>query len=415
MIMKHAFYSLLASTSLMLTACSTDTPDSERVEQSAASAMAEVQDAVSTVGSRVESVTGIINAAADWQLAHMEDFESYVPSLVKRTNEPRGWVQGTFYLGLARWAMATDNEQYLDYLRAHGDQEGWELGPRIYHGDDHVIAQYYLHIYEQDKKSEQIEPLVKVFEEILTNQPTSSLDFGPRGKYADQDYDHDCQKRWCWSDALFMSPPVWFHLSQLTGDQKYAEYAHREFKDVTDYLFDNNDDLYVRDSRFFERREENGQKIYWSRGNGWVYAGLTKIMDTLDPADARHDYYASIFKRMSKSLAAKQGDAGYWPVSLAAGELYTVPESSGTAFFIAGLAWGVNNGLLAADEYMPVIVKGWDALRAAQKDDGMLGFVQQIGYAPDRVSPDETHLYGAGAFLLAGTQMLELAEKGIYQ
>jgi len=169
------------------------------------------------------------------------------------------------------------------------------------------------------------------------------------------------------------------------------------------------------DSRFFERREENGQKIYWSRGNGWVYAGLTKIMDTLDTADARHDYYASIFKRMSKSLAAKQGDAGYWPVSLAAGELYTVPESSGTAFFIAGLAWGVNNGLLAADEYMPVIVKGWDALRAAQKDDGMLGFVQQIGYAPDRVSPDETHLYGAGAFLLAGTQMLELAEKGIYQ
>ena len=109
----------------------------------------------------------------------------------------------------------------------------------------------------------------------------------------------------------------------------------------------------------------------------------------------------------------KQADNGYWPVSLAAGDIYTVPESSGTAFFIAGLAWGLNNGVLNAADYMPTIEKGWSALLKAQRDeDGMLGYVQQIGYAPDKVSADQTHLYGAGAYLLAGVQLLELAEKG---
>lgn len=350
------------------------------------------------------------DAAALWQLAHMTDFESYVPSFLHRTIEPRGWVQGTFYLGLSRWALATGNENYLHYLREHGNGQNWQLGPRDFHADDHVIAQYYLHIYEEDKIQQQITPTLKVFDHILQNRPDSSLDFGPMGKYADLDYEHDCQKRWCWSDALFMSPPVWFHLSQLTGDEKYANYAHKEFIDVTDYLFDTNDNLFIRDSRFFERREVNGSKIYWSRGNGWVFAGLTKIMDTMTTDNPKFDYYAEIYKKMAHSLANKQASSGYWPVSLGAGEIYTANESSGTAFFVAGLAWGINQGLLDTDKFLPVVEKGWAALLKAQRADGMLGYVQQIGYAPDEVSPDQTQLYGMGAFLLAGTQMYQLAQ-----
>lgn len=357
-----------------------------------------------------QAIIDAIDAAAQWQLAHMTDFESYVPSLVHRTEEPRGWVQGTFFLGLSRWAAATQNQAYFDYLRQHGDQQQWQLGPRDFHADDHVIAQYYLHIYDKDKKDEQIQAIKDVFDRILADPPAMSLDFGPVGKYRDQDYEHDCQKRWCWSDALFMSPPVWFHLTRITGDEKYANYAHQEFQAVTDYLFDTNDNLYVRDSRFFDRREDNGEKIYWSRGNGWVFAGITKILDTLSKDDPRYAYYTDIYTKMANSLAEKQADDGYWPVSLAAGDIYSVDESSGTAFFVAGLAWGINNGLLSEDSFMPVITKGWQALLRAQQDDGMLGYVQQIGFAPDKVSAGETQLYGAGAFLLAGVQMLEMAQ-----
>ena len=362
-------------------------------------------------GFSAQQVMQATDAAAQWQLAHMTDFESYVPSFLHRTKEPKGWVQGTFFLGLARWAAATNNQDYFSYLREHGDSQEWELGPRKFHADDHVIAQYYLHLYDLDKNAKQIEPLTNVFDHILANKPDSTLDFEPMGKYADQDYEHDCQKRWCWSDALFMSPPVWFHLSKITGNTDYADYAHEEFQAVTEYLFDMTDHLYVRDSRFFDRRESNDKKIFWSRGNGWVFAGLTKILETLELDDERYVYYADIYIKMAYTLADKQASTGYWPVSLAAGELYPANESSGTAFFVAGMAWGLNQGLLNESHFLPVVNKGWQALLNAQREDGMLGYVQQIGYAPDAVSPDQTQLYGAGAFLLAGTQMLELAKR----
>ena len=404
--MKYFLFVSVSVCLLLLTACQRQPGNNEAaVEQSS------TESSTETIQISEAEVVAAINAAADWQLAHMTDFASYVPSLVHRTEEPRGWVQGTFYLGLVRWATETSNDAYFDFLRQHGDAQEWQLGPRIFHADDHVIAQFYLHLYEKDKREVQRLATQGTFEHILENRPDSSLDFEPRGKFRDQDYEHDCQKRWCWSDALFMSPPVWFQLSSITGDPRYADYAHKEFVDVTNYLFDQDDALYLRDSRFFDRRESNGAKIYWSRGNGWVYAGLTKIIDSLQLNDPRREYYIELFKRMSSSLINKQADNGYWPVSLAAGDIYDVPESSGTAFFVAGLAWGLNHGILTDDAYLQSVKRGWQALRGAQKDDGMLGYVQQIGYAPDKVSPDETQLYGTGAFLLAGVQMLALVKK----
>jgi unsaturated rhamnogalacturonyl hydrolase len=356
-------------------------------------------------------IKAAVDSAADWQLARMDNFESYIPTFLHRTVEERGWVQGAFYLGLVRWAQTTNNEAYLDFLRNHGESQQWRLGDRTFHADDHVIAQYYLYLYDQDKQANMIGETISEFEKILAVKPNTSLDFVPKGKIQDEGYDHDCQKRWCWSDALFMSPPTWVHLSNITGDDKYAAYAHDEYLAVTEYLLDPEYSLYFRDSRFLERREDNGAKIFWSRGNGWVYSGLANIIEIMDANDPHRQWYIDLFLRMSESLVKLQADNGYWPVSLAAGELYPTPESSGTAFFVAGLAWGVNNNILDDASYLPAIQKGWDALLASQKADGMLGYVQQVGYAPDKVSPDETQLYGAGAFLLAGTEMLELADK----
>lgn len=401
--MNKIISSFCLAGTLMLSGCST----SETVDLKSDTVNLKSVTAIDTPA----NVKASINAAANWQQANMDNFESYIPTFLNRTVEPRGWVQGAYYLGLVRWAEATNNAKYRQFLVDHGKEQKWELGDRRYHADDHVIAQYYLYIYETQKNPEIIKPLLHEFDAILANQPTTSLDFEPRGKIRGEGYENDCQKRWCWSDALFMSPPVWFHLTKITGDDKYAAYAHQEFKAVTDYLFDEEYDLYFRDSRFFERRESDGKKIFWSRGNGWVYSGLTHIIDSLAANDSRRAYYIDLFKRMSKSLKALQADNGYWPVSLAAGDLYPVPESSGTAFFVSGFAWGINNNVLDKTEYLPTIKKGWNALLAAQKEDGMIGYVQQVGYAPDQVSPNQTQLYGAGAFLLAGTEMLELVSE----
>jgi rhamnogalacturonyl hydrolase YesR len=382
----------------LLSACSDAPPSLTEGSADAANNMPAADVQYSKAAMQVKAA---VDKAAQWQLARMENFESYIPTFLHRTVEERGWVQGAFYLGLVRWAIETNNKDYLAFLRDHGEAQNWRLGDRTFHADDHVIAQYYLYLYDQDQNNEIIKHTLSEFAVILEENPQTSLDFVPQGKIADLGYDHDCQKRWCWSDALFMSPPVWVHISNITGDDKYAAYSHKEYQAVTEYLLDPEYNLYFRDSRFLDRRESNGKKIFWSRGN----------IDIMDVNDPRRDWYIDLFKRMSATLQDLQNDNGYWPVSLAAGELYPSPESSGTAFFVAGMAWGINNGILDQADYLPNVRNGWSALLKAQKDDGMLGYVQQVGYAPDKVSPDETQLYGAGAFLLAGTEVLQLADK----
>jgi rhamnogalacturonyl hydrolase YesR len=203
-----------------------------------------------------------------------------------------------------------------------------------------------------------------------------------------------------------MAPAAWVRLSKATGDRRYLDHADAEFWATTDYLYDPAEHLYFRDSRFIIRRDADGRKIFWGRGNGWVFAGLVRILQALPADHPSRPRYEALFKEMAARLITLQGAQGYWPVSLL--EPQDTPETSGTGFFTYGLAWGVNQGLLPAKTYAPVARKGWSALERAVGPDGRLGWVQQIGVAPDKVAPTDTQLYGAGAFLMAATEVAKL-------
>jgi rhamnogalacturonyl hydrolase YesR len=88
------------------------------------------------------------------------------------------------------------------------------------------------------------------------------------------------------------------------------------------------------------------------------------------------------------------------------------PETSGTGFFVYGLAWGINHGLLPEKPHRHAVDRGWRALTAAVQRDGKLGWVQRIGAEPDQVSADDTQLYGVGAFLLAASEVSRLSPPG---
>jgi rhamnogalacturonyl hydrolase YesR len=208
-----------------------------------------------------------------------------------------------------------------------------------------------------------------------------------------------------------MAPPVWAALGNFSGDTRYLDYMHGEYQATIDYLFDAEENLFYRDGRFLERRSPQGSKIFWSRGNGWVYAGLPLLIEQLALDNPRRQTYINLYLQMSASLATLQGDHGYWPVSLLEGQHYPLPETSGTGFIVFGLAWGINQGLLPAEDYQPGVMRGWQALTQAVAADGKLGWVQQVGYGPDQVSAEDTQLYGVGAFLLASSEVLKLAHK----
>ena len=337
-------------------------------------------------------------AVADWQLRHMDGRFDYVQTHRPGTQNPRGWIQGAFYVGLTAFAERTSDAGYLQALRAHGEAQAWGLGKRPLHADDHVIAQSWLWLHARDQDPAQLAPVKARFDAILADPPRADLTF------IDGTEDQPCQARWCWSDALFMAPPTWTALSAATGDPRYAAYGDHEFWSATDWLLDREHGLYFRDSRYFDRRDDKGRKIFWSRGNGWAYAGIVNILKTLPANHPSRPRYVALFKRMSAKLVALQKADGYWSVSLLAPE-NSPPETSGTGFFVYGLAWGVNQGLLKDPRYARSTRRGWDALARAVGPDGKLGWVQQVGYAPDHVVADDTQLYGAGAFLLAASEV----------
>ena len=155
-------------------------------------------------------------------------------------------------------------------------------------------------------------------------------------------------------------------------------------------------------------RSATWRPSWWARGNGWVFSGIANMLDLLPRDHADRPRLEALFREMAGKLKATQKADGYWAPSLLGPE-NSPAETSGTGFFVHGLAWGVNRGLLPRDEYLPSIHRGWDALTRAVDKDGRLGWVQQVGDRPDSVSAHETQFYGAGAFLLAGTAMADLA------
>lgn len=336
---------------------------------------------------------------AAWQLANLESYEG-IRTFRDRTSDKRGWVRAAFYIGLNRWQNVSPRPEYRQALYDMAEQNDWRLGDRYWHADDQAMAQVYLALESAD-----IEPTREAFDQVLKLNPRNSLEFvKPKSDLTEG----GCQQRWCWCDALFMAPPAWAALSRVTGDPRYVDYAVSEYLATSDYLFDQEDQLFYRDSRFFERRTEFGNKVFWGRGNGWVFAGLPLLLELL-PQDhpAREDFMA-MYRGMAATFKRFQTADGLWAPSLLDFEHDPSPETSGSGFIAFGLAWGVNRGILESETYLPVIGKAWKALTAAVAADGKLGWVQQVGNAPDEVLETDSQFYGSGAFLLAASEMLQL-------
>ena len=341
---------------------------------------------------------------ADWQLAHMEQFE-HVTTFREPTADPIDWIQATFWAGLTDLADVTGDSRYAEAVVAHGEAARWGFGTRPRHADADAIGHAWVwaaNRVEGDARGERLAPSRARFDAVLAAPSDVSMIFDEgRGE-------QPCQVRWCWSDAIFMAPPVWAALSATTGEPAYWRHADRELQATIAALYDDDEHLFSRDSRFIGRAGPAGRKIFWSRGNGWSYAGLAKILEVLPADDPSRARYVDLFRQMSERIRTLQGAEGYWPVSLL--DPGGPPETSGTAFFVYGMALGVNHGMLDKATFGPAIKRGWAALDRAVQSDGHLGWVQQVGYAPDRVAAEDTQLYGVGAMLMAASEVSRRTE-----
>jgi len=332
-------------------------------------------------------VQEVMTRVADWQLDH--------PSRHALTD----WTHGALFAGMTAWAQMADSDRYEQALIEFGNKSGWRVGRRRFHADDYCVGQMYIDMYKLHDKPEMIQPIQENLDYILEHPPTSELEMVQEGN----------QDRWNWCDALFMGPPVWAKLARVTGDEKYLDHMNKEWWATTDFLYDKDEHLYYRDSRYFDRREANGEKVFWSRGNGWVFGGLIRVLEQLPDDYPDRQRYETLFKQMAAKLIDIQPEEGLWHSSLLDPVGFPSIEASGSGFYCYGLAWGINRGYLDEKTYLPAVIKAWTGLVGCVHPDGKLGYVQPIGADPRHVNTDQTEIYGVGSFLLAGSEVYKIA------
>lgn len=316
------------------------------------------------------------------------------------------WDNAAYHVGNMEAYKVTGDSAYLAFSEAWSDHNQWkgaksdnrsewkysygEKDDYVLFGDWQICFQVYADLYNQKKDESRIARAKEVMEyEMGTDR---------------NDY-------WWWADGLFMVMPVMTKYYQITKNPLYLDKLYEYFQYANSIMYDANEGLYYRDAKYIypKHKSVNGKKDFWARGDGWVFAGLARIIPDLPMEGAHRDFYIQRFKTMAKAIAACQQPEGYWTRSMLDPQHAPGPETSGTAFFTYGLMWGINNGVLDEATYLPVALKAWNYLtKTALQKDGKLGYVQPIGERAipgQRVDANSTANFGVGAFLLAASEM----------
>lgn len=311
------------------------------------------------------------------------------------------WTRAVYYEGLMSLYQLKADKAYYDYAVQWGEKHHWGLrgGVSTRNADNQACGQTYIDLYQIDKKPERIKDIKASIDLMMQS-----------GKVDD----------WTWIDALQMGMPVFAKLGVLYKEPAYYEYMYKMYMHSKNTegggLYNAKDGLWWRDKDFVPPyKEPNGEDCYWSRGNGWVVAALVKVLEIM-PKDAAHrDEYLKTYHEMIKALVPVQRPDGFWNVSLHDPTHFGGKETSGTALFVYGMAWGVNKGILDAKVYRPVIVKAWNAMtKEAVHKNGFLGYLQGTGKEPKDGQPvsytsmPDFEDYGLGCFLLAGTEVYKM-------
>lgn len=361
------------------------------------SASVAAYSADSKESANVRKIISTVNS--QWQKTHPAEHNSF-------------WDEAAYHTGNMEAYFLTGNEDWLDYSRKWAEHNDWkgakgtdrskwkynygETDDHVLFGDWQICFQTYADLYNilpDDRK-------IKRAREVMEYEMSTPV----------KDY-------WWWADGLYMVMPVMTKLYMITGNGKYLDKLY-EYVQVSDsIMYDDETGLYFRDGKYVfpKHKSANGKKDFWARGDGWVLAGLAKVLKDL-PADYRHrNFFENKFKRMADAVVELQQPEGYWTRSMMDPEHAPGYETSGTAFFTYGLLWGINNGYLKGQKYVDAAKKGWNYLsKTALQKDGTVGYVQPIGEKaiPGQVvDRKSTSNFGTGAFLLAACEYVRFLEK----
>jgi rhamnogalacturonyl hydrolase YesR len=358
-----------------------------------------------------DEVMQVTRLANDYFMSKYSD--PTVPTNVKRVRPSSLWTRAVYYEGLMALYDIDPQQRYLDYTDKWASFHKWtpRNGITTNDADDQCCEQTYLMRFEKVGDSTMIRPTIANLQHQMKTPNTKK----PEAEGALCGW-------WTWIDAIQMAMPVYMHMYKLTGDVRYRDHGMNMYVWSRDTLagglLNKKSGLWWRDKDYVPPyKEPDGQDCYWSRGNGWVYAALVRCMNQLPAKDKVYKRLKKDFLLMTKGVVATQREDGFWNPSLASTN-YAMPETSGTALFLYGLCWGMNQGYLKVKDYKPIADRAWQAMvKTAVHRDGFLGWMQGTGKDPSAGQPlsydkvPDFEDYGTGCFLLGATEYYKLLNK----
>ena len=361
---------------------------------------------ITTGATAQQASTGDVLAAA--QLANKYFMTKYadptVPTNVKRIRPSSLWTRAVYYEGLMALYELDKNPAYIDYTDRWANFHEWtpRNGVKTTDADDQCCAQTYLERYMMTHEERMI---THVRENLDLQMATGKLGY------------------WTWIDATQMAMPVYSHFYKATGERRYLDHAMKMYTWSRDTcgggLFNTAEGLWWRDADYVPPyKESDGQNCYWSRGSGWVYAALVRVMSDIGPKDKYYKRLKKDFILMSEALLKCQREDGLWNPSLVSPVTYGGKELTGTALFLYGMSWGITHKILKAKNYQGACDRAWNAMvRDCLHPDGFLGYVQGTGKDPSAGQPvtytkvPDFEDYGLGCFLLGAAEYYKLLKK----
>ncbi len=342
-----------------------------------------------------------------------------VPTNVKKVRPSSLWTRAVYYEGLMALNAIDPQQRYIDYAMTWADFHKWtpRNGVNTCDADDQCCGQTYVELAAL-KGGDQQALLANVIANLdyqMVTPNTKKQTSTPKAKTNV----NSLYGWWTWIDAIQMAMPLYMQVGKLTNEQKYRDHAMQMYRwtrnECGGGLFNTKSGLWWRDADYVPPyKEKDGNDCYWSRGNGWVYAALVRCMNQLSPKSKEYKELKKDFLLMSAGLLSCQHADGFWHASLVSDADYPTPEMTGTALFLYGMAWGIQQGLLKAKTYRPACDKAWQALQSCVHNDGFLGWNQGTGKEPSAGQPvtftsmPDFEDYGTGCFLLGASEYYKL-------
>ena len=324
------------------------------------------------------------------------------PIVTNKTRPSNIWTRAVYYEGLMALHKIDAQKRYYDYAVSWGNSHKWGMrsGKFTRNADDQCCGQTYIDLYLIDRQEVRIQDIKTSMDSLVNSNRKDD---------------------WSWVDALQMTMPVLAKMGVLYNDNRYYEkmfsmYEFTKNQHGDKGLYNPSEGLWWRDKDFDPPyTTPAGKNCYWSRGNGWVYAALVRVLDIM-PKNAPHrEEYLKTYLEMTKALLPLQREDGFWNVSLTDSTDFGGKELTGTALFAYGMAWGINNGVLDKKKHTPSVSRAWKAiLKDCVHPNGFLGFVQGTGKEPKEAQPvtfdkvPDFEDFGLGCFLLAGSEVYKL-------